>query len=87
MVMSGEELPVERTVLDGLQDVVGADVRGTSKIGEGAGGFEDPVVGTCGETHFLHGALEVAGTFRIQLAMLADLAGRHGGVGGMAGLS
>lgn len=66
-----------------FQNVGGADVGGAFEVGEGAGDLEDAVVSAGGETHFLHGVFEIAGTFRIQLAILAGLAGRHGGVGGV----
>ncbi len=37
---------------------------------------------TGGEVHFRHGVFEVAFAFRIELAMIADLARAHRGVGG-----
>ena len=36
------------------------------------------------KTHLFHRLFEVAGGFRVELAMLADLARSHRGVGGMA---
>jgi hypothetical protein len=63
-----KKLPVERAVLDGFEDIRGADVRRASEVGERAGDFEDPVMRSGGEIHFFHGVFEVAGAFGVQLA-------------------
>jgi hypothetical protein len=42
---SREQVAVERAVLDGLEDVGGADGGGVFEIGGGAGDLEDEVVG------------------------------------------
>ena len=55
-----KQLPVQRPKLDCLQDVVGTDRFGSAKIGEGAGDFQDAVVGTGAEVHFAHRVLQVA---------------------------
>ena len=58
-----------------------AEVLGAFKVGDGAGHFEDAVVGAGGEALLLHGALEQALGVGAQLAVGADLAGGHLRVG------
>lgn len=50
------------------------------EIGEGAGDFEDPVVGASGEVHVGHGMFEVSATLSIELAMGLHLPRCHGAV-------
>ncbi len=45
-----------------------ADGFGTCEVGEGAGDFEDAIMGAGGEVHFLHRVFEVTGAFRVDLA-------------------
>ena len=47
--------PVQASVLDGLGDVLGADVALVVEVGDRAGQFEDAVVGPGGQTESLHG--------------------------------
>ena len=77
-----EKLPVERAELDGFEDLVAGDLLFPSEIGQGAGDFQNAVVGAGGEVHLLHGVLQVAGAFGIELAVSANLTSAHGGVGG-----
>ena len=80
------QTPVQRAVLDGLEDVGGADVLRLVEVGEGAGDLENPVVGAGREVEVLHGLLEEGGGLVVELAVGLDEAGGHGGVGGGAGV-
>ena len=60
---SAKQFPVQRAVLDRLQDVGGADVRGTCQIRQGSGDLEDPVMGAGGKIHLFHCVLQIAGAF------------------------
>ena len=46
-----EQPPVQRSELDRLQHLVAADVFLPGEVGEGAGNFQDAVVGAGGEVH------------------------------------
>ena len=46
---------VEVAVGDGFHDVVAEDVGGAFEVGDGAGDFEDAVVGSRAHVHALHG--------------------------------
>ena len=46
---------VEVAVGDGFHDVVVEDVGGAFEVGDGAGDFEDAVVGPCAHVHAFHG--------------------------------
>ena len=49
---------VEVAVGDGFHDVVGEDVSAAFEVGDGAGDFEDAVVGSCGHVHAVHGVFQ-----------------------------
>ena len=51
-------LPVEVSVIDGFGEMAGLDVFGGIKVGNGAGDFQDTVVGTGGQAQTLHGGFE-----------------------------
>jgi hypothetical protein len=51
-------IPVHHPVLDGFGDVAGADVFLGGQVGDGAGNFEDPVVGAGAEPELGHGCFE-----------------------------
>ena len=72
---------IEGAVLDSLGDVREGDRRFGGEVGDGAGDFEDAVVGAGGEALLLHGAFEEAFGVGGELTKLADLAGAHLGVG------
>lgn len=72
---SGEQLPVQRSVLNCFQNVIRADVWRTAKVGEGASDFEDAVVGAGRKVHLLPRVLQVIVAFFIQLAVQPDKAG------------
>ena len=80
----GQQGPVEGAVLDGFEDVVGGDVIEGRKIGEGAGDFENAVVGAGAEVEVGHGVIEQAGGFGIDDAVLAQQARSEGAVAGDA---
>ena len=46
---------VEVAVGDSFHDVVGEDVVAAFEVGDGAGDFEDAVVGACRHVHAFHG--------------------------------
>lgn len=82
---SRKQLPVHRAVLDGFQHILRADVLRSSEVRERSCDLEDAVMRAGGEVHLLHGVLEVAVALRIELAVLADEPGSHGGIAGDAG--
>jgi hypothetical protein len=52
------ELAVERSVLDGFRDMRWMNVGIASETGDGAGSFEEAVVGAGGEAKLLNGGKE-----------------------------
>jgi hypothetical protein len=77
---------VEGAILDGFEEVRGFDAVGVGEVGDGAGDFEDAVVGAGGEGELFHGLLEELAGFGINGAVGADLGVGHAGVaGGEAG--
>ncbi len=50
------------------------------EVGEGAGDFEDAVVGAGGEVHVVHGVLEVGAAFGVELTVGFHLSRGHGAV-------
>ena len=79
------QVPVEGAVLDGFEDVGCLHLRCAFQIGEGAGHFEDPVVGAGGEIEMFHRLLEELGRFGIESAVELYEPRRHGGIGSDAG--
>ncbi len=55
---SGPIGAIERPVLDGFSEVGDGEGRRAFQVGNGAGDFEDAIVGAGGEALLLHGALE-----------------------------
>ena len=49
---------VERTILNGLGDVLGCEFLGSRQIRDGAGNFQNAIVGAGAELQFVHGHLE-----------------------------
>ncbi len=78
---SGPVAAVEGAVLDGLGEVGDGKMFRAFQVGDGAGNFEDAVVGAGGEALLLHGAFEQAFGVGAEFAVGADLAGGHLGVG------
>jgi hypothetical protein len=68
--------------LDGFSDVLAFDLRGGFPVGDGAGDFQDTVVGA--EALLLHGALQHALTVTAQITVGAYLARAHLGIGVVA---
>jgi hypothetical protein len=73
--------PIQRPILDGLGEVGHGQVFDAFKIGDGAGDFEDAIMGAGGESLLLHGALEQMLGIGAQLAIGANLTGGHLRVG------
>ena len=72
---------VEGAIVDGFGEVFGGDGRGGGKVGDGAGDLEDAVVAAGGEALAGHRPFEQGFAGGIERAELADLAGRHCGIG------
>src|SRR5260370_27339505 len=66
---------IQGAVLDGFGDVLGFDGRSFFDVGDGAGDFEDAVVGAGAESLLGHGALEQAFAVGGKFAEGADVAG------------
>lgn len=77
MASLGPIVAVERTVVDGFADVCGIDVFTSGKIGDGAGDFQDAVVGACGKALAVHRFFEQRFAFGVERAVLANLCRRH----------
>lgn len=86
MCRSAPVTAVEAAVLDGLGEVFGEDAGGVIEIGDGAGDFEETIVGAGAEAHFLHRQLERPLPGVIEGAEGANLAGREIGVVEATGL-
>ena len=82
MTKSVKKIPIEAAVLDGLEEMVGADLRFGSKVCDGAGDLEDSVIGAGGEGKFLHGLLKQIPLFPSNGAVFANLSVLHAGVAG-----
>ena len=63
--------------MDGLGQVGNREAFGAFKVCDGAGDFEDAIVGAGGEALLLHGTLKEAFSVGAQLAIGADLARGH----------
>ena len=72
---------VEGTVLDGFGQMGDGQVLGALEIRDGAGHFEDAVMGARGEALLLHGALKQAFGVGAEFAMGTNLARGHLRVG------
>ena len=68
---------VQAAVLDGFRDVLGLEIRRIFQIGDGAGDFQDAVVGAGAQALLGHGAFEQAFAVGGEFAEGADVAGRH----------
>ncbi len=66
--------------MDRFADVVGEDVFGGGEVGDGAGDFEDAVVGSGAEVQLGHGHLHHAFGGFIEGAMALEELGGHAGV-------
>ena len=73
-------IAIQRAVLDGFGEVLGGDGGGLVEVGDGAGDFEDAVVGAGGEAHAADGHFEGALAGVVEGADAADIAGGHAGV-------
>ena len=84
-IQSSPVIAVEAAVLDGFGKVLGGDGGGFIEVGDGAGNFEDAVVGAGGEAHASDGHFEGALAGIVESADFADVAGGHAGVVESAG--
>ena len=84
-IQSSPVIAVEAAVLDGFGEVLGGDGGGFIEVGDGAGNFEDAVVGAGGEAHASDGHFEGALAGIVESADFADIAGGHAGVVESAG--
>lgn len=80
--VSPPQLAVEGAVLDGFADVVGVDVLDAGEVGNGAGDFQDAVVGAGAQVVLGHGVLEQGGGGIVHGAVGLEFAGSHAGVAG-----
>jgi hypothetical protein len=60
--------------------MAGLDIGGMIEIGQRAGDFQNAIVGSGTQAHFSHGMFQVPPGVVSNLAMAADLPGRHLGV-------
>ena len=77
---------VEVAVGDGFHDVVVEDVGGAFEVGDGAGDFEDAIVGAGAHVHAFHGVLQLLQTGGVGLGVFVEQGRRHLGVAVDAGL-
>jgi len=70
-------LPVQRTIVDGLQEVGGGDAVRLSEVGDRPGDAEDAVVGSSGEIQFFHRAFEKIAARIRYLANFLNLLAAH----------
>lgn len=71
---------VQSPVLDGFSEVRDGQVLGTFEVGNGAGNFEDAIVGAGGKALLLHGAFEQALGVGAEFAVDANLPRVHLGI-------
>ena len=57
---------VKTAVVNGLGDVLFADLFGASKVGDGTSDLEDAVIGSCRKIQALHGKTELLQPFGIR---------------------
>ena len=76
---------VEVAVGDGFHDVVVEDVGGAFEVGDGAGDFEDAVVGSRAHVHALHGVFQFLEAGGVGLGVFMEQGRRHLGVAVDAG--
>ena len=76
---------VEVAVSDGFHDVVVEDVGGAFEVGDGAGDFEDAVVGSRAHVHALHGVLQLLQAGGVGLGVFVQQGRGHLGVAVDAG--
>ena len=70
---------------DGFHDVVVEDVCGAFEVGDGAGDFEDAVVGAGAHVHAFHGVLQLLQAGGVGLGVFVEQGRGHLGVAVDAG--
>ncbi len=79
---------VQGAVLDRFADMFGENVFGVGEVGDGAGDFEDAIVGACAEVEFRHRHFHHAFGGFVQGAMVfQELCGHAGIAAGLAAFS
>ncbi len=78
----GSDFADARAVLQRFGQVGGGNIHAAGKVGDGAGEFEDAVVGAGGELQLVHGGAHQSSAGFIQGAILAHLRRVHIRVGG-----
>ena len=78
--------PVEVAVGDGFHDVVVEDVGAGLEVGDGAGDFEDAVVGAGAHVHAFHGVAKFFQAGGVGFGVFVEQGGGHLGVAVDAGL-
>ena len=68
---------VEASILNGFEDVIALYSFGDGEIGDGAGDFEDAVVGAGGKRELLHRLLEQIAEGGVDRAVFGDVRMRH----------
>ena len=71
---------VEIAVADGFHDVVGADGDVALKVGDGAGDFQDAIVGPRAHVHLGDGFAEFFHSFSVGFGVFVQQGCRHLGV-------
>src|SRR5690348_362298 len=70
-------IAVERAVLDCFRNMHGTDGFSAVEVGDGAGDFQDAIVGARGKPQASHGALEQAVAIGREAAVFPDLSWAH----------
>ena len=71
---------VQVAVLDGFGDVSGTDIRRFFQIGDGAGNFQDAVIGPGGQPQLVDGRFQQAAGNIVNPAVFFDVTIAHAGV-------
>jgi hypothetical protein len=79
------QLAVEGAEADGFADVIGGDAVGAFEVGDGAGDFQDAIVGAGAEVVFGHGVLQHGERRFVERAVGLEFARAHARVAGDAG--
>ena len=79
--LSVKHIPIERAVLDGLKEMWLLDAVASGQVRDGAGDFQDAVVGASAERELFHRLLEHFAERGVERDVGADLRVAHAGVG------
>ena len=84
-IRSSPQLSVQCAETDSFSDVIGGDAVGAFEVGDGAGDFQDAIVGAGAEVVFGHGGLEHGECRFVERAVGFQFARAHARVAGDAG--